>query len=230
MATIEQATAVDTSGFTRTFPGHPPASESEERLEPTRDATLRFSAPYLPGTFPSSDTLRGYHIGAIIPQWRIPVPAQASAQGASTSTASTTVISSSSSTTTNNPAKSQTASVMTTVLNPGDHFTGVLTMAKAFVVLQATVSSAARVRLYATNLSQTLDLSRPITQGPGYGTEQGIIGDMVLDTTPVVWQAVNMVGANGDNPQSTTVYVTVDNLAAATEAISVSIVYVPIQS
>ena len=103
-------------------------------------------------------------------------------------------------------------------------------MAKAFVVLQVTVNNPARVRLYSTLSAQTADQSRPFSQGPGYGTEQGIIGDIVLDTVPVVWQAVNMVGANGDSPQSTTVYITVDNISQASQTISVGVQYVPIQS
>jgi len=103
-------------------------------------------------------------------------------------------------------------------------------MAKAFVVLTVTVGTAARVRLYGTNMAQIVDAGRPITQGPGFGTEQNIIGDMVLDTPPVVWQAVDMVGANGDNPQSTAVYITCDNLSNMSTAITVSVVYVPLQS
>ena len=219
---------VDTSGYV-SAPARPEASEPVQQLMPARDSQLRFSAPYLPGTFPSSDTLRGYHIGGIIPQWRIPVPAQANAQGAGTTT-STARSTSSSSTTTNNPAKAQTASLTTPNLNPGDQFTGVLTMAKAFVALTVTVNAPARVRLYSTVSAQTADLARPSTQGPGYGTEQGIIGDIYLDTAPIVWQAVNMVGANGDSPQSATIYITVDNISNASETVTVSVSYVPVQS
>ena len=93
-----------------------------------------------------------------------------------------------------------------------------------------SVTAAARVRLYGTASSQSTDLTRPITQGAGFGTEQNLIGDVVLSTAPVVWQAVDMVGANGDSPQSAAVYITVDNLGVSTTAISVSIVYVPLQS
>ena len=107
---------------------------------------------------------------------------------------------------------------------------GVLTMAKAFVVLTVTVSAPARVRLYSTVSAQNADLARPITNGPGYGTEQGIIGDVVLDTAPTTWQAVNMTGANGDTPQSATIYLTCDNISNASEAVTVSVSYVPIQS
>ena len=103
-------------------------------------------------------------------------------------------------------------------------------MAKAFVVLTVTVSIAARVRFYGTNMAQIIDAGRPISQGPGFGTEQNIVGDIVLDTPPVVWQAVDMVGANGDSPQTTAIYLTVDNLSNMSTAITVSVTYVPIQS
>lgn len=229
MATIEQATSVDTTGFTRTLPANPPASESEQKLLPSRDSMLRFSAPFLPGTFPSSDTLRGYHLGGMIPQYRVPVPAQASAGGAGATTSTTTVTTTS--TVTNNPAKAQTAAISTTVLNPGGQYTGVLTMAKAFVVLSVAVSAAARVRLYGTVSAQTTDLTRPITQGPGFGTEQGIIADWNLDTAPIVYAGdPNPVGANGDSPQSSSIYLTVDNIGLASTTIAISVVYVPIQS
>jgi len=103
-------------------------------------------------------------------------------------------------------------------------------MAKSYIVLAVSVNSAARVRLYSTASAQTLDLSRPITQGAGFGTEQGIVGDIVLDTAPVTWEAQNMTGVNGDSPQSGTAYLTVDNLSSSSAAVNVSVVYVPLQS
>lgn len=103
-------------------------------------------------------------------------------------------------------------------------------MAKAFIVLSVSVNVAARVRLYSTASAQSTDLSRPITQGAGFGTEQGIIGDMALTTAPTVWYAENMTGANGDTPQSASIYITVDNLGASSSAITVSVSYVPLQS
>jgi hypothetical protein len=229
MPTIAESTGTDISGYTYTLPGPPATQFQDQPLLPTRDSKLRFTPPYLPGIFPSSDALLGYHLGGMMPQYRIPVPPQATAQGASTSTA-TAIVTTSSSSSTNNPAKAQTASLTTLTLNPGDQFTGVLTMAKAFVVLTVTVNVPARVRLYSTVSAQTADLTRPFTQGPGYGTEQGIIGDIVLDTAPAIWQAVNMVGANGDSPQSATIYCTVDNISNASETVTASVVYVPVQS
>lgn len=103
-------------------------------------------------------------------------------------------------------------------------------MAKSFVVLQVAVNSPVRLRLYSTSVAQISDLSRPSTQAPGLGTNQGIIGDIYLDTAPVVWQAVNMVGANGDSPQSTTIYVTCDNIGLSSGVVNIGISFVPIQS
>src|SRR5271169_486259 len=81
MPTIQESTGVDLGGYTRTLP-IPSESQPEQLLLPVRDSKLRFSAPYLPGTFPSSDTLLGYHLGGMIPQYRIPVPPGATAGGA----------------------------------------------------------------------------------------------------------------------------------------------------
>ena len=233
MSNISDRTGVDTSRYAPVAIPPPSNAQLEQPLLPVRDSKLRFSAPNIPGAFPSSDTLLGYHLGGQIPQYRIPVPPSQTG-GTSTATSFGTAIvtggGTSSSTTTNNPAKSQTTSIATPVINPSNQFTGILTMAKAFVVLTVTVNAAARVRLYSTASAQNVDRTRPITQGPGYGTEQGIIGDIVLDTAPVVWQAENMVGCNGDSPQTANVYLTVDNIGLASTAITVTILYVPIQS
>jgi hypothetical protein len=232
MPTIDETLNVDRSKYTSAPPSPPPSEAMPEPAPlPVRSPLLRFTSPYLPGTFPSSDNLTGYHIGGKAPQYRIPIPAQAPAQGSGSTSASTVVVTSSSSGgVTNNPATSNTASISTPTLSPGAVYTGVITMAKAFVVLTVSVNAAARIELYSTLAAQTSDLARPSTKGPGYGTEQGIIADFVLDTVPVVWQAVGVVGANGDNPQSKNVYISVTNLSNASQAYIVSIQYVPVQS
>ena len=213
------------------MPLNPPPAESmpTQGLMPTRNSMMRFTAPYLPGTFPSTDNLTGYHVGGKNPQYRIPVPAQAPAQGAGSTSTSSVVISSSSSTT-NNPATSQTASISTATISPGTTYTGIITMAKAFVLLTVSLSAAARIELYSTLAAQTSDLHRPSTVGPGFGVEQGIITDIVLDTAPYVWQAVNVIGANADTPQTQNVYISVTNLSAASQTYVVSIQFVPVQS
>src|SRR5271168_329626 len=94
---ISGRVGVDTSGYVS---APPPAStqQQEQPLLPVRDSKLRFSAPNIPGAFPSSDTLTGFHMGGMIPQWRIPT-APNQITGNLATTASGTVISSSSSST-----------------------------------------------------------------------------------------------------------------------------------
>src|SRR5580692_9387580 len=104
MATIEKSQKVDWSKYTSGIPTPPPpASDPTQTLLPTRSPLLRFPTPYIPGIFPSSDNLLGYHLGGMMPQYRIPVPSQASAQGAGGTTNTSVIASSSSSTSTNNP-------------------------------------------------------------------------------------------------------------------------------
>lgn len=232
MPSIEESQTIDLSKFERALPSPPPNFQSDQSMQPRRDSTARFNAAPIPGLiFSSPDQLRGYHLGSVIPQWRTILPPPNNNSGSGTSGGTTVVSSSgSSSSSTNNPPKAQTASITTSVLSPGGQFTGSLSMAKSYIVLFVSVNSAARVRLYSSAAAQTVDLSRPITSGAGFGTEQGIVGDIVLDTAPVVWEAQNMTGINGDSPQGSTAYLTVDNLSVSSTAISVSVVYVPLQS
>jgi hypothetical protein len=230
MPKLSDLTGVDMSSFERVSSQTPPPDfQPDKSMLPPRDSRLRFTAPYLPGIFPSSDNLISFHLGGKIPQYRIPVPAQAAAQGAATTSTSTAIVSSSSSTT-NNPSTSKTVSITTSVLSPGQIYTGIITMAKAFVLLNLSANDPARIELYSTLNGQTADLHRPATQGPGYGTEQAIITDIVLDTAPYIWQAVNVIGANGDSPQNQNIYLSVTNLSNASQAYVVSISYVPVQS
>jgi len=234
MATIEQATNVDTSGYTRTLPV-PAESKPEQLLLPVRDSKLRFSAPYLPGTFPSSDTLLGYHLGGMIPQYRIPVPPGATAGGAGGTTNNNVLIntsnSSSSTTITSNLGIIQSASFNVPSLNPGDVYTGSLTLSgEAWTLFGFTGTFPMRVRGYSTAAAQTVDLQRPITQAPGYGTEQGIIFDVYLDTPPISWGFTPTVtGNNQDEGESQIMYITVTNVSnASVSSGSVSFEYAPI--
>lgn len=233
MPSISESQNIDLAKFERTLPTPPANFQSDQSMQPRRDSTERFNAAPIPGIiFSSSDQLRGFHLGGVVPQWRTILPPPNNNAGGSTSGGTTVVSSSSSSssTGTNNPPKSQTASLTTPVLAPAGQFMASLSMAKAYIVLFVSVNSAARVRLYSTATAQTVDLARPITQGPGYGTEQGFVGDMVLDTAPVTWEAENMTGVNGDTPQGSTAYLTVDNLSVSSMAVTVSVVFVPLQS
>lgn len=86
-----------------------------------------------------------------------------------------------------------------------------------------------RVRGYGSSTSQASDVTRPITQSPGYGTAQDIIFDVVMDTT-LGWDFTpGVVGTNQVEGESQLLFVTVDNVSSSSvNAGSVSIQYAPI--
>jgi hypothetical protein len=198
-----------------------PAALPEPSLVPRRSPALRAPAIFIPGTFPSSDSLTGYHIGSIVPQYRAPLPPQASAGGSGTRRARPR---------TTQP-KAQTVAITTSVIPASGRFTGTLAMAKGFMVLSFSTDGPARIRLYSTAAAQSADANRPATVAPGLGTNTYLIGDVYLDTAPYFWPASNMVGYNGDAPQTGNVYCTLDNLSTSVSMpYTLSIQFVPLQS
>ena len=100
-------------------------------------------------------------------------------------------------------------------------------MSSAFNVLGISVSNPARVRLYATAVSQTSDVTRPSTTAPAFEVTQGLICDVTVDTAPWSWVMTPVpTGANGDFPRMANIYCTVDNADMASEAFTISVQYV----
>lgn len=195
-------------------PPPPTQLSPEASLVPIRNPLLRFTAPYIAGTFPSSDTLTGFHLGGKIPQFRVPIPPTSQSAGTTTTT-NTTVVNSSSSSTVTALQAPLTAHVSVPSLNPGDEYQASATLqGTSWSILSVSVAFPCRVRLYVSSTAQISDASRPATQGPGFGTESGIILDVSLDTTPVVWVVTPTTVAN--NSQKL-LYVTVDNIGSAVE-------------
>ncbi len=155
---------IDVSGYYRVTPNEPSASEPTHALLLRRDVVERSPVPVLPGTFPSSDALRSYHLGGMVPQTRAPMPAPATAQGAG-GTQITNVVSTTtgSATTTNTLPQIQVASITTPVLSQNTQFqTAVSLTGEAWNFLSVSISpmAACRVRLW--------NASRPDER---YGTE-----------------------------------------------------------
>jgi hypothetical protein len=234
MNSLERALQVDVSGYHRETSQEPPAvSEPTRALLPIRDVVERSPVPTIPGTFPSSDALRSYHLGGLIPQTRAPMPAPASAQGAGgtqvTNVVSTTT---SSGTTTNTLPQIQVASVSTPVLNPNTQFqTAVSLTGEAWNFFSISISpmAACRVRLYGTPQGQTSDAGRNTQTGPGFGTEQDIILDIVFDgVSGATWDCQGVTGNNNQPGISQLLFVTVDNLSGGSTALSVGIQYSPL--
>ena len=83
-------------------------------------------------------------------------------------------------------------------------------------------------RLYGTAAQQSADAYRGLDVAPPAGTAQNMICDLVLDTAPLVWGFQDRIGSNGDNPTSSTVYITVTNLEAVTDSFTLTFGYVPL--
>ena len=230
MPSIDQLSNVDVSGYTRMAQSPIPPAQHPENLLVQRSADQVCSLPYLPGTFPSTDSITGFGLAGKIPQWRAPLPA-ISNSGSGTTTNTSTVVSSSSSTTTNNPPVAQTASIAVPSLNPGQTFVGTVLMAKSFLLQTVSASAPVRVELYATAAARSSDSARLSTVPPGYGNEQGLIADLSFPTAPIVWLGCPaIIGFNADAPQTNVIYVTITNLGVGSETPSISMTYVPMQS
>ena len=207
----------------------PPAALSDSRI----NSLLK--SPYarcpLPPSNNSADSLRQWGQGTDVPVFRTSAPPPNSSLGGGSTTVNASSSSSSSSggTTPTTLPSSQNASITTPTLAPGQTWTGTLQMAKSFIVIQVTGSAFCRVELYGTKIAQTLDLSRPVTQGPS-NTTRGLILDVAL-LTAKTWQVLDCVGSNDDATQrSATIYITITNLSTGAGAITASLLFVPEES
>jgi hypothetical protein len=188
----------------------------------------------LPASNNSADSLRQWGQGSDIPRFRTQTPpSNIGGSGGTTVNNVGEVVaggaSSSSSSTTISPAQTaQTTSIRTPALVPSQIWTGSVQMSKGFLLIHASVSGFSRVELYDTALAQTLDQSRPVSQAP-FNTTQGLILDVVF-LSSLSWAVLDCVGSNADNPQTSTIYVTVTNLSTGVQATTVVFQFVPLES
>jgi len=232
MNSLERALQVDTSKYERVVPQEPAASEPTRALLPVRDVLERSPVPTIPGTFPSSDALRSYHLGGMVPQSRAPMPAPASAQGAGGTQITNVVSTTTSGGTTNTLPQIQVASVSTPVLSPNSQFqTAVSLIGEAWNFFSVSISpmAACRVRLYGTPGGQTSDAGRNPLMPAGLGTEQDLILDVLFDgVSGAVWDVQGVTGNNNQPGVSQLCFVTVDNLSGGSTALSVTLQYSPL--
>ena len=230
MPSVDEAIKADRSNLTpiqSDSEPKPPAAQSDSRL----NSLLK--SPYarcpLPASNNSADSLRQWGQGSDVPTFRTQTPQTNANQSTGATTEKVSASSSgSSSTVVSTLPTAQNASITTTPLAPGQIWTGNLQMAKAFIMLNVAASSYCRIELYGTQIAQTLDLSRPVTQGPS-NTTIGLIMDVAL-LTAKSWQVLDCVGANGDTTQNSTIYITVTNLSQGAGSIVVSLLFVPEES
>jgi len=216
---------------------------------PTTDPVVKTTAPVTQSTMRAStilrcplpsfgadvDSLRQFEQGAGVPQIRIippPVIAQvAKTAAASGQFASSASSSSSSSTTVSLVAASVTINVGT--LAPLSSFSGSASvLKKSFQLLSISATQACEVRLYGTALAQLIDSGRATDDPVPAETSQNIMTDIGFDTIPYVWGWQNRICANGDVPQTGTIYVTVVNPDSSNtiSGLAVVITYLPLES
>ena len=201
-------------------------------LEPGRNTMIRCPLPPLWQASP--DSLRQFYVKGQVPQMRVMLPSAPGPVGGSTST-TTAVISSSSGSSGGGGSSGVSiaaaqAVVRTPVLFPGNKFTGTIALPKSFQLLSLAVGSPCRIQLYGSALAQSQDSSRALDAAPAAGTTQNIICDVALDTAPYQWAFQNRIGANTESPQTATIYVTLTNLDATSDAITLTVQYVPLES
>ncbi len=224
-------------------PDEPPI-QAPQRPTPPIDAPLQPGAPLnmrcpVPPSPFTPDSSRQFYRGNTVPQFRAFSPSPLSGNnntGVSEETINALISESNStnSTTTNTTVVGLTtknASITTPVLNQNQSFTGAVILARVYCLLRLTTSGPARIRVYATTTAQTTDFSRLSSQAPAFGTTQGLIADVTLNTPPFNWLLSPMVmGQNGDEPSSPAGYTTITQLAATSGAITVGFLYVPIEN
>ena len=196
--------------------------------QPIRGTMMRCPLP--PLFQPSPDSLRSYYRNGVVPQFRIFTPPATQSAGTSTTTSTAVISGSSGGGSTPAVIVASIATVKTGVLNPGQSFTGTLSISKSFQLLSLSASGAIRFELYGTAAAQTSDAGRALDVPPAAGTTQNIICDVALDTAPYQWVYQNRVGANGDSPQVGTAYVTVTNIGTSSVAMTATLTYVGLES
>lgn len=234
MPSLNQALNADLSSYepVTPTPSAPGAAGPQDDMQPGRSSVLRCPLP--PVWQASPDSLRQFYLKGQVPQNRFLTPPafQPNSAGGTTTTNASVIISGGGSSgggsTTSLAAKQ--ASLTTPSLGPNNKFSGSINLAKSFQLLSVAVGSPCRIQLYGTSAAQLSDINRGLDQPPAAGTGQNIICDVALDTVPYQWSFQSRTGANADNPQVASIYVTITNLDSTSDVVTMTLVYVPLEN
>lgn len=186
----------------------------------------------LPPMAATVDTLRQFDESGKVPTHRvIPLPLQTSSSGGSvTNVTNVTSLPSSSSTSVSTSQVSASVSLSVPALAPGQSFTATLTIAKSFQLRLLTATNPVEARLYSTAVAQSGDLPRATDTPPPFEVTSDIITDVVFDSPPYQWSWQNRVAANADNPQTSSLYITVINpTTTGLGATSITVTFLPLE-
>ncbi len=204
----------------------PPAEMEITRINPMMRSPL-------PPISISPDAVRQFDRGGKLPQRRLMTSTTVNAAGGSNAGISSAVVdvTTASTTTTiiNNGAvlKVQQMSISTTMLTLNQAYLSSLPLGKVVQLVNVAANAPCRIELYGTNIAQGIDISRGLDVPPPPGTMQNLILDAVFDTFPYQMGLQDVSGANGDNPITNLIYVTVTNTVNTAGAITVTFSYVP---
>jgi hypothetical protein len=190
----------------------------------------------LPASQNSVDSIRQLGQGSLVPRFRTQTPGPnniGSTTGTQVVNVSTSGSSSSgggSTTVVNILPTSEVAAVTTSVLADEQIWFGQMNLAPAAIMLLISANAPCRVELYGTAAAQAADASRTILEAPTNAT-YGLCSDVVLQgNSPYMWDYLDTVFTNQDDPQGEVAYVTITNISGAATALTLSFSYVPEQS
>jgi hypothetical protein len=231
MPSISQSQNADLSGYEPVETPMTPALPALIKNTPNSDV---FNRCPLPPFNIDPDTLRQFeNTGSGVPQMRvIPLPQQSGGSVTNINNGATTSSSSSGgggSTNTNLAVKS--ASFLTGTIAANGWQLGTISLSESFQLISISANSACNVRLYGTSNSQSFDAPRAVDAPVPAEITQGLITDIVFDTSPFSWGFQNAIGANQNSVASPLIYITVLNTqAGSVTGISVTISYIPLET
>jgi|HubBroStandDraft_1064217.scaffolds.fasta_scaffold65490_2 hypothetical protein len=187
-----------------------------------------------PGTNADADLINQVGKGGSNPQFRmLPLPPATGGTttvttGGSSSSSSSSSGGGSSSSVSINP---KTVTVSIPSLGPNSLVELSVATSQSFQLLSVAASNPCNVRLYGSAAAQISDASRSVDAPVPAELAQNIILDVVLDTNPYIWYCQNIIGANSNAPQNTTLFITVINeLSTALSGTAITLTFVPLES
>lgn len=182
----------------------------------------------LPPFNSNPDTLRQFETGDAMPKIRvIPLPVHSAAPPMRTAAVASSSSSGSSSTVIPTTITAKSVTLNTGTLTAGSSFTGSVQMAKSFQLLLMTSDSLCEVRIYGTAASQSFDQGRANGDPVPPEITTNIVTCVSFEDT-LSWDWQNRIGANQDNPQTSTIYISVFTDVDTTN-IAVTVTFLPLE-
>jgi hypothetical protein len=117
----------------------------------------------------------------------------------------------------------------TPILLPGESFPITVALSKIAVLMILGSSDLCEVRIYGDPLSQAADVPRQSDTAPPFEVTQGLVTDVILDTTPSQFNWQNRLFVNQDAPQTANMYVTILNPTLSAVTPTITVTYLPLE-